>query len=195
MDLSEKYDQLYKKYSQLIIVFKAYKETEKKVEQILKRLEKVETKAEKNQEKSMDIESRVKEAKKNVDNEEKILKEHISLKSAEWEGLTKKVQSENINLQRGIHDLDIKLSDLDEEYKLIQSDIQQRKDEIEETNRSVSKLASDLNTIREGIPASNNQKPNKESKCKKCDNSFQNYQELKCHIASEHSNEIKCKLL
>ena len=66
MDLGEKYDQLYKKYNQLIIVFKAYQETEKNVHKVMKRLDNVETKAAKNKENIRDMEEKVREAKQDV---------------------------------------------------------------------------------------------------------------------------------
>ena len=189
MDLGEKYDQLYKKYSQLIIVFKAYQETEKKVDKIVKRLDNVETKAAKNQEKMKDIETEVKEARKDIYCGREVFEEQISVKGAELKTLTNKVESENLNLQRGIHDLDEKISHLDDEYRSIQNDIQQRKYTIEETIQSVTKIQTDLTSIQKAIPAS----AKNEFKCRMCDNKFESIHVLRCHIQASHPKEIKCK--
>ena len=50
--------------------------------------------------------------------------EYVSGNNTEFESLTRKVHSENENLKRGIHDLDEKISNLDDENRSIQSDIQ-----------------------------------------------------------------------
>ena len=106
----------------------------KKVDQIVKRLVILETKTSMNQEKMKNMETIVKEIK--------------SEKKAELESVTEKIKRESEILQKGIHDLDEQISNLDNKYQSIKE-----MTNSEETSKTVNIIQSDLFSMKTKLEA------------------------------------------
>ena len=169
-------------------------QTFKKLVEINKRVDNVETAVIKNQEKMTCIETETQEIKNSWIKESGVLKKNLSDNNAELERITSKIQSEHSSLQQGIHDLDVQISNLDEEYNLIKAVIDSKKstfgepdkgiqnDECENTPMEEDFSTKDLTTAASDV-----------IKCRVCENRFINRNDLTNHMKMSHIKSIKCR--
>ena len=154
---------------------------------IREKIKHVEAESANNFNKLTNIESEVREVKQVQD------KRH-SDREIEFDKLKRKFYSDTVNLQKGIHDLDEKISDLDEEYKTMQNSILQVKTHQEEdTDKAVEQLTADFILIKDDLKKGKITPTRTErNKCEICDIRFQSKGHLDCHFKAKHCKIHSC---
>ena len=157
-------------------------EIDTKLDQIMKRLVNVENTTAKNQERIKCSEAIEKELKTPSEKNKK-----------ELEIVTEKMQRDNESFKKTIDDLDKKLSNLDSEYQSIKGVIELKKSHSEETSNKINQIQTDFFSMQKKLEARHATKrfDHVDKKCRNCDYSSSNKQELKCHVETLHSQN-KC---
>ena len=148
-----------------IIELQKVETTHGKVEEISEGLQRVENTADTNKEKIEKLHTKIKENIIKVSKEQDVDEKHFSEKHFELEKVTKKMQCENKSLQQGIHDLDVQISKLDTEYKLIRCAMDLNQSSLEETMKKVMKLESEKVPIKIKSPTNEHLLMSNDSKC------------------------------
>ena len=162
--------------------------------EINKRVDNVETAVIKNQEKMTCIETETQEIKNSWIKESGVLKKNLSDNNAELERITSKIQSEHSSLQQGIHDLDVQISNLDEEYNLIRAIIDSKKSAFDVTDKGVPNAECETTPIEEDSSSKESTTTASDViKCRVCEYRFINRKDLTNHMKTSHIKSSKCR--
>ena len=171
-------------------------ETYKTIEVITERLDNLESSVLKNKEIIKFTETEYKELKNSWAKETDIVKKKISAHHGELERYSLKLKFENESLKQGIHDLEEKISNLDEEYKLIKGAIESKKSRVEDTEKRVYSIEAEMNTLKKRFLTTEPRTTVINSvslKCRVCDDVFDKRKDLSTHMKASHANNSKCR--
>ena len=169
-------------------------ESDKKEENIVQRLEHLETNSVKiNEQIYLINEAHVKQTDQKSKTEISDTRKNGLNANSDFESLVKYIQSENVNLQKGIHDLDEQISNLDEQYKSIKETIELQKSKLDEKDHKMSKIESNIEAMRGKLFQRKEREECSDVKCRQCDESFATYREFTQHTRNLHRRESECK--
>ena len=137
----------------------------------------------------------IKQADQNSQLEEiSSVKRETSDESSDLEKEVKKIQYDNVNLQKGINDLDEQISNLDKQYQSISKIVDCKKSKLEKPDRQTVQLDSNSDTIKEQLLTKKASEAESDNwKCRSCDDSFATFVDFTQHMKFLHRKDSECK--